>query len=61
MVYGLVIPAFSPDLAGPITALRETRVVFAVLIGRLFLAEPMTARRILACLIIAAGAILLGR
>ncbi|NNU47957.1 EamA family transporter [Rhizobium sp. WYCCWR 11279] len=60
IAYGVVIAAFSLGPAGPITALRETSVVFAVLIGWLFLKETLTFRRILACLIVAAGAILLG-
>lgn len=61
LAYGAVITAFALGPAGPITALRETSVVFAVLIGSLFLGEPLTARRTLACVIVAAGAILLGR
>ena len=60
IAYGVVIAAFSIGPAGPITALRETSVVFAVLIGWLFLGETLTARRILACTIVTAGAILLG-
>ncbi|MBX4861067.1 EamA family transporter [Rhizobium sophorae] len=60
IAYGVVVAAFSLGPAGPITALRETSVVFAVLIGWLFLKETLTFRRILACLIVAAGAILLG-
>jgi len=61
IAYGAVVAAFALGPAGPITALRETSVVFAVLIGWLFLGEGLTARRILACIIVAAGAILLGR
>ncbi len=60
IAYGIVVAAFALGPAGPITALRETSVVFAVLIGWMFLGETLTARRILACLIVAAGAILLG-
>ncbi len=60
IAYGVVVAAFALGPAGPITALRETSVVFAVLIGWMFLGETLTARRILACLIVAAGAILLG-
>lgn len=59
--YGAVVAAFALGPAGPITALRETSVIFAVLIGRLFLGETLTARRILACFIVAGGAVLLGR
>jgi drug/metabolite transporter (DMT)-like permease len=61
IAYGAVVAAFSLGPAGPITALRETSVVFAVLIGWLFLQETLTPRRIVACLVVAAGAILLGR
>ncbi|MGN7712613.1 EamA family transporter [Agrobacterium radiobacter] len=60
IAYGVVVAAFALGPAGPITALRETSVVFAVLIGWLFLGETLTVRRILACVIVAAGAILLG-
>ena len=59
--YGAVVAAFALAPAGPITALRETSVIFAVLIGWLFLGETLTARRILACFIVAGGAVLLGR
>jgi drug/metabolite transporter (DMT)-like permease len=59
--YGVVVSAFALGPAGPITALRETSVIFAVLIGWLVLGETLTYRRILACVIVAAGAILLGR
>jgi drug/metabolite transporter (DMT)-like permease len=60
VAYGVVVAAFALGPAGPITALRETSVVFAVLIGWMFLGEDLNARRIFACLIVAAGAILLG-
>lgn len=60
LAYAVVVAAFSLGPAGPITALRETSVVFAALIGWLFLSEAMTRRRIAACLIVAIGAICLG-
>lgn len=60
VAYGVIVAAYSLGPAGPITALRESSVVFAVLIGWLFMNETLTLRRILACLIVAAGAILLG-
>ncbi|TCQ02183.1 putative membrane protein [Rhizobium sp. PP-F2F-G36] len=60
VAYGAVIAAFALGPAGPITALRETSVVFAVLIGRLFLGEALTFKRIAACVIVAGGAICLG-
>ncbi|NTF59626.1 EamA family transporter [Agrobacterium rhizogenes] len=58
--YGVVVAAFALGPAGPITALRETSVVFAALIGWLFLAEPLTVKRIASCAIVAGGAICLG-
>ncbi|MCM2475394.1 EamA family transporter [Rhizobium sp. CG5] len=60
VAYGAVIAAFTLGPAGPITALRETSVVFAVLIGRVFLGEALTMKRIVACVIVAGGAICLG-
>lgn len=45
---------------GPVSALRETSVVFAAVIGRLFLHERLTAHRLIVCLVIAAGAICIG-
>ena len=58
--YGAVLVAFTMGPAGPISALRETSVVFAVLIGWLFLGERLTVKRIAACSVVAAGAILIG-
>lgn len=58
--YALVVLAFSLGPAGPITALRETSVVFALLIGWLFLGETLTSRRITAAAIVALGAVCLG-
>jgi drug/metabolite transporter (DMT)-like permease len=60
IAYGSVVAAFALGPAGPISALRETSVVFAVLIGWKFLGEVPTARRVIACVIVATGAILLG-
>jgi len=59
--YGVVVAAFALGPAGPISALRETSVVFAALIGWLFLGERLTARRIFACTLVVAGAVLIGR
>lgn len=58
--YGAVLLAYSMAPAGPVSALRETSVVFAVLIGWLFLGETLSVKRIAACLVVAAGAILIG-
>lgn len=60
VAYGAVVSAFALGPAGPITALRETSVVFAVLIGGMFLGERMTARRIAACVVVALGAMCIG-
>jgi drug/metabolite transporter (DMT)-like permease len=57
LAYGLVVVAYAYAPAGLVTAVRETSVVFAVLIGALLLGEPLTLRRLLACLIVAGGAI----
>lgn len=60
VAYGAVVAAFALGPAGPITAIRETSVVFAALIGRLFLGETLTPKRMAACGVVALGAICLG-
>lgn len=60
IAYRAVIAAFALGPVGPITALRETSVVFAALIGWFFLGETLTLRRISACAVVALGAICLG-
>jgi uncharacterized membrane protein len=45
---------------GAVSALRETSVLFAVLIGYVFLGETLTTRRILACVVIASGTLIIG-
>lgn len=60
MGYGIIVAAFALGPAGPITALRETSVVFAALIGRMFLSEQLTLRRVFSCIVVALGAISLG-
>jgi drug/metabolite transporter (DMT)-like permease len=42
-----------------VAALRETSVVFAAVLGALFLREPFTARRVAATLIVLAGLVAL--
>ncbi|WP_322028498.1 DMT family transporter [Paraburkholderia sp. J76] len=58
--YGIVIWALQSGAMGAVSALRETSVVFAVLIGRLFLRESVSGARWLACVVVAAGAVCLG-
>jgi drug/metabolite transporter (DMT)-like permease len=56
LAYGIVIWAMRSGAMGVVSALRETSVVYAALIGRIFLKERLTAQRIASCLAIAAGA-----
>ena len=56
LAYGIVIWAMQYDAMGVVSALRETSVVYAAIIGRVFLKETLSARRIASCLAIAAGA-----
>jgi len=58
--YAAFVTALSRGPIGPLSALRETSVVFAALIGWLFLGEPLTARRAGACAVVTLGAYLLG-
>jgi drug/metabolite transporter (DMT)-like permease len=56
LAYGIVIWAMQYGPMGVVSALRETSVVYAAIIGWLFLKETLSLRRILSCLAIAAGA-----
>src|SRR5947199_5692682 len=58
--YGAIIWAMQASPMGAVSALRETSVVFAALLGAAFLGEHLTAQRIVACCIIAAGAVCVG-
>ncbi|CRM16084.1 phosphonate utilization associated putative membrane protein [Pseudomonas sp. 24 E 1] len=60
LAYGIVIFAMSEAPMGAVSALRETSVVFAALIGYFFLGESLTVRKVLACVVIATGTILIG-
>lgn len=60
LAYGIVIAAMALGPMGSVSALRETSVVFAALIGRFFLGERLTGYRIAACVVVAAGAVLIG-
>ncbi len=57
--YGAAIYAFSLIETAKVSALRETSVVFAALMGTLFLKESFGPRRILAALALAAGLVLM--
>jgi drug/metabolite transporter (DMT)-like permease len=59
LAYGIVIWAMQYDAMGVVSALRETSVVYAAFIGRVFLKETLTARRIASCMAIALGAVCL--
>ena len=54
--FGLIILATAMGPLGAISALRETSVVFAALLGWLFLKERFSPRRIAACAVVAVGA-----
>jgi drug/metabolite transporter (DMT)-like permease len=56
IAYGIVIWAMQYGAMGVVSALRETSVVYAAIIGRVFMQETLTARRMASCLAIAAGA-----
>ncbi len=53
--YGCAIWASAHGVMGAVSALRETSVVFAALIGRTFLNEAMGGRRLISCAIVALG------
>ena len=58
--YGVIIWAMQDNAMGAVSALRETSVVFAALLGALFLGERLTGLRLTACCIIALGAVCVG-
>jgi drug/metabolite transporter (DMT)-like permease len=60
LAYGAIIWAMQGSAMGAVSALRETSVVFAALLGAGFLNERLTVWRISACCIIAAGAVGVG-
>jgi drug/metabolite transporter (DMT)-like permease len=57
--YGAIIWALSVSPMGQVSALRETSILFAVLMGRIFLGETLTLNRVVAGVAIAIGAICL--
>jgi drug/metabolite transporter (DMT)-like permease len=60
IAYGIVIWAMNHGPMGPVSALRETSILFAALIGKYGFKEELGARRIASCLAIALGAACLG-
>jgi len=58
--YGVIIWAMQGNAMGAVSALRETGVVFAALLGAIFLGERLTGLRLAACCVIAAGAACVG-
>jgi drug/metabolite transporter (DMT)-like permease len=54
--FGMIIVATTLGPLGAISALRETSVVFAAILGWQFLGEKFSPRRIAACVAVAAGA-----
>ncbi|MFO1247787.1 MAG: DMT family transporter [Alphaproteobacteria bacterium] len=59
LAYGIVIFAMTRAPMGSVSALRETSVLFALLLGRIFFGEALTTRRMVSVLVIAAGALCL--
>ncbi len=57
--YGVVIWALTLAPMGRVSALRETSILFAAVIGAVFLKEKLTPARVTAVLMIAGGAIAL--
>ena len=57
--FGAALYAFSLMETAKVSALRETAVVFAALMGSLFLGEGFGRRRVVAALVLAAGLVLM--
>lgn len=58
--YGIALWAMTKAAMAPVVALRETSVVFAALIGSVFLGEGFAGKRIVAAVAVVIGVILLG-
>ena len=56
--FGMIIVATTLGALGAVSALRETSVVFAAILGWIFLKERFSPRRIAACVAVAIGAAL---
>lgn len=59
LAYGLVLFALAQGAMAHVSALRETSVLFAALIGAVLLKEPFGIRRAAAAAVIASGVVLL--
>jgi drug/metabolite transporter (DMT)-like permease len=59
LAYGLVIWAMSFSPMAGVSALRETSVIFAALIGAYLLKEPFGAKRIGAAVLVAVGIVVM--
>lgn len=57
--FGIILWALSFAAVGNVAALRETSVVFAAVIGTMFMGESFGRRRVLAAAVIAAGIIVM--
>ena len=57
--FGAALYAFSLIETAKVSALRETSVVFAAIMGSLFLGESFGRRRIIAAIVLAAGLVLM--
>ncbi|MBU9815388.1 EamA family transporter [Rahnella sp. C60] len=60
LAYGIIIYAMTAAPMGAVSALRETSVLFAAVLGYWFLGETLTLRKMLACAVIATGTLLMG-
>lgn len=58
--YALIVWAFNQERIAPVAVLRETSVLFAVLISIVFIRESLSALRLLIVALILAGIVLLG-
>jgi drug/metabolite transporter (DMT)-like permease len=56
--YGIAVWALSLEHMGRVAVLRETSVVFAAILGSLFLKEPFGRRRVLSAVLVGLGLVL---
>jgi drug/metabolite transporter (DMT)-like permease len=59
IAYGIVVWAMAHGPMGPVSAMRETSALFAVVMGCVFLKEKFTMQKCVAALLIVAGNIVL--